>query len=127
MGYGRRVFPESATDASDKLLTAAGHGALPPSVLPTKAQLLMAGISPPRTAISPPRHISPGRALFASSLPEQRSRRARDSNDDEGLPRLAHRMGARRLRRYTNDHFLESVVKMPVNEVSSRSPAHNFS
>ena len=61
--------------------------------------------SPPRR-VSPGRHVSPGRVHIASALPHRRI----SSTTDE--PRLAHRMGARRMRRFLNDNFVDSVVHM---------------
>jgi len=67
-------------------------------------------VSPGRQA-SPGRHVSPGRTVFASHLPV-RSRR-KEVEEESDLPRLAHRMGGRRLRRWARDNFWESVVAMP--------------
>ena len=67
-------------------------------------------VSPGRQA-SPGRYVSPGRTVFASHLPV-RSRR-KEVEEESDLPRLAHRMGGRRLRRWARDNFWESVVAMP--------------
>lgn len=66
--------------------------------------------SPPRDRFASPlnRHASPGRVVYASVLPVK----VREPSVDRDLPRLAHRMGARRLRRFKNNRFMDSVVEM---------------
>ena len=69
--------------------------------------------SPGRAHISPGRTSSPGRVIFSDTLP---ARSARTQHEDDGLPRLAHRMGARRMRRFFNDKFMDSPVTMAAVE-----------
>ena len=71
----------------------------------------------PRYATSPNRHISPGRTVFSSELPARRSPQRREYLNEENLPRLAHRMGARRMRRFCNDNFVDSPIFMDGDEV----------
>ena len=86
--------------------------AFPPANAPAPSRRTSPGryVSPGRQA-SPGRHVSPGRTVFASHLPV-RSRR-KEVEEESDLPRLAHRMGGRRLRRWARDNFWESVVAMP--------------
>ena len=57
------------------------------------------------------RHGSPNRTIFADVLPA--SKRGDDEvSISDSLPRLAHRMGSRRLRRFCNDNFIDSCIAM---------------
>lgn len=91
-------------------------------------------ISPGRTVFAStlpettaPRYTSPGRTVFASTLPEARRSPARtrrgSRHENDSVPRLERRIGARRMRRLCNDHFVDSVVDMHPVEVRGGRPS----